>query len=262
MRHILAVLLCACGSPVALEDAAVEPPDDMATPRDAVTQDHRAPLDLVAVVDGAAPEDMAQPDLAVVEDMAVGADLLPEADLNPGPHAQAASAFTLDADGWIPVQIIAPALRHSPGVPYVAKWHPSGGNGDDGCLYVDATGTTTYWQAPAKFLGNKSVAYGGSLTFSLKSPMLPYFDQDVILVGGNIVAVHQLSKITVKTWNNYGVPLYAGSWHKDTDYGDLLTEAELRLVLGNLTMLRIRAGAIGVGFSGAAWLDNVSLYRQ
>jgi len=239
MRHILAMLLCACGSPVALEDAAVEPPD-LAPPRDAVTQDRRAPLDLVAAVDEAAP-----------------IDLLSEADLAQGSRVVASSEFTTDDEGWQLVKGVLPAFPAGTGVTFSPKWHPSFGN-HGGCIYNDATGVDAFWQAPTTFLGNKAAVYGGVLRFSFKG-QLPCCGSDLVLIGGGITATRQIPMRANLLWEQYTVSFASSDWHHDTYYGEALEEWELRAVLADLTMLRIKSGGAGVGVNGAAFLDDVSL---
>ena len=85
-------------------------------------------------------------------------------------HAQlAVSTFGTDADGWV-VADRSELDLHFIGTRPVIHITPGGNPGG----FLQASDTTTnwwYWRAPAKFLGDKSIAYGGSLSFDLISDM-------------------------------------------------------------------------------------------
>lgn len=117
-----------------------------------------------------------------------------------------------------------------------------------------------YWNAPAKFHGNLSQAYGRVLTFQLKSNLIenPTDDIDVSLVGGGLTLVFDTAYNPGQNWTPYTIPLLETSgWRKDRLTGQRPTAAEMRKVLGAVTKLRIRGDYIfGADSTG---LDNVEI---
>jgi alkaline phosphatase D len=69
------------------------------------------------------------------------------------------STFDIDSDGWSAIGDSAAPVQ----------WVAAGGNPGGHIEILDAVlGGVTYFQAPAKFLGNKSAALGTALTFDLR----------------------------------------------------------------------------------------------
>lgn len=123
------------------------------------------------------------------------------------------------------------------------------------------------FSAPASFLGNRSSAYGGNLTFSLSQEGLgnQVDTSDVVLVGGGLTLVFDAgaNPAFFTDWTAYSVSLLASAgWRVGTLGGANATEAELQQVLANLAELRIRGeyqGGANSPFADTGRLDGVSL---
>ncbi len=156
------------------------------------------------------------------------------------------STFDTDADGWT---VTGDATG--------PNWQASGGNPGG---YIQATdtgqGLVSYWNAPAKFLGNQSAA--NRLSFDLwQTPTTNQFNSpDVILIGGGITLQLNINHPS-NTWTSYPVALTpaAGWWNQTANAP--ATQANIQTVLSSLTSLQIRAEYSGdLDTDG---LDNVIL---
>ena len=166
--------------------------------------------------------------------------------------AKTVSAFSADADGWT---IVGDAQASSVKPDYSG----TGGN-PDGLISAkdDVTGGVWYFQAPAKYLGDNSATYGKILKYDLKvTPITdPFDDTDVVLEGGGKRLVFDTSPAPGTDWTAYKVPLSESSgWEKDSLTGAAPTADELKAVLANLTLFRIR-GEFNTGPDTGS-LDNV-----
>jgi hypothetical protein len=139
----------------------------------------------------------------------------------------------------------------------------TGGNGGGFLQITDqALGTTIYFVAPSKFLGNQSAAYAGSLSFDLQQSYdTNYFADDDVLLTGNgttLAYFHGLNPAIGSSWTTISVPLTASAgWKVGTYTGAAATEAQLQSVLANLTALWIRPEfQVGPDVDG---MDNVKL---
>lgn len=161
------------------------------------------------------------------------------------------SSFTTDDEGWT-------TSLDAEGNP-TPRWSASGGNPDGYVSARDSLGNVKwYWQAPPKFLGDLSAAYGTALTFDMRqsSQVNPTNDVDVILVGAGMRLVFDTPYNPTTSWTSYRVPLtVSGGWKKDSLNGPAPTREEMVAVLGSLTELRIRGDYI-FGQSECS-LDNV-----
>jgi hypothetical protein len=121
----------------------------------------------------------------------------------------AQSTFDTDRDGWLVKDLPFP----TPGAPpvelmtFMPTQQPTGGNPGGRLTFADPTGNTWYWFAPAKFLGNKLGAYGGTLSFDLimTGTGTAYDEEDVILVGGGLTLVFTLPGRPGTTFTSYHV---------------------------------------------------------
>lgn len=120
----------------------------------------------------------------------------------------------------------------------------SGGLNNSGFIesYDLGQGTYWYWNAPAGFLGDKSAAYNGHLTFYLRQNYtnLQSNKDDLILVGGGITLVFNTAYNPGISWTSYDVPLQESYGWKDKATGLLASQAQMQTVLANLETLRIR----------------------
>ena len=168
----------------------------------------------------------------------------------PQPIPLAVSTFDVDAEGWT---VTGDAISAIPN--YVS----SGGNPGG---YISATdnesGGIWYWQAPAKFLGNISEAYGQTLRFELRQSALTQQrdDNDVVLKGPGGTFYYNTPYNPGKTWTSYAVVLSETSGWTKSD-GSIPTEAEMKALLSNVDTLRIRGEYRSASDTGD--IDNVVL---
>ncbi len=165
--------------------------------------------------------------------------------------AVVASTFDSSADGWI---ISGDATSGLP------TFLAAGGN-PGGHIEADdsVSGGIWYFQAPGKFLGDLSGAYGELLQFDLKQvgSGAQISRDDVILNGGGIeLTLDTLANpLPVGEWVSYSVRLdESESWMNG---GATATAGDLLTVLSSLDRLRIRGEYINGSDTGS--LDNVSV---
>lgn len=156
--------------------------------------------------------------------------------------ADGVDGWTIFADGSGPVYV------------------PSGGNPGGYITTTDqGAGGIVYWVAPAKFLGDKSAAFGGSITFDLRQSVTgsQFVDANplVRLIGNGTVLSFAGSGPSF-VFTSYSIPLVAAAgW---TSGGVAASDAQLQNALDNLTDFRIRAEfAFVVGDVND--LDNVAI---
>jgi len=177
--------------------------------------------------------------------------------------ARAGSGFAGDAEGWT-ITGDAQADRVE------ADYDGTGGNPDGLISAVDdVTGGIWYFQAPAKYLGDASAAYGRFLTFDLKTTYVydPFDSFDVILAGaGKVLVFNTPINPATDRWTSSKVPLKeASGWAVIGAVGDSYpadfstlpapSEADVRAVLGDVDQLLIR-GEFNTG-PDTGFLDNV-----
>lgn len=117
-----------------------------------------------------------------------------------------------------------------------------------------------YWQAPAKFLGDRSASYGSPLAFwTYQRERDPHFwADDVILTGGGKTLVLRLYTLPQKDWRKVEVRLDESEPWYVQEPRKLATGEEIRAVLKDLRRLAIRADyRLGADLVG---LDNVKLF--
>ena len=161
----------------------------------------------------------------------------------------AESTFDADDEGWTAVGTVE--LSHE-----AQSGHPGG------CVAGTDTWGWSYpgWQAPPKFLGDLSPAYGGTLDFEQTELVVPgqYDSQDVVLVGGGLKLVFGASYDPRPGWTSYSVPLHeSADWRRNSVDGPPATREDLLTVLSDLKALRIR-GDYPDGWDECG-LDNVVL---
>jgi hypothetical protein len=161
------------------------------------------------------------------------------------------SDFASDTEGWL---LFGDATTSVPG--FVAAGGNPGGylHGSD-----QTVGGVWYWQAPAKFLGNRSLSFGQTLSFDLRmrgSGSL-FEDSDVRLEGGGQSLHVDLSPVPQNVpWTSYSVALNeSGGWRVGSFNGAAATDAQIQQALTNLAALRIRGEFISGPDNGD--LDNV-----
>jgi hypothetical protein len=141
-------------------------------------------------------------------------------------------------------------------------WNATAGNPGGHISRTDPQAVTTfYWNAPSKFLGDVSTAYGGTLSYDVRhSGGTLYNAADVYLIGGTtpLTLVFDAAAQPTTAWTPFTIPLSEGQWRIGSLSGAFATEQQLRDVLSALTALRIRGEYID-GTSETGRLDNVSL---
>ena len=167
----------------------------------------------------------------------------------------ASSTFDTGADGWNTVNW--DGFGSSSGVTY----HPSGGNPggfiSTGDMYGD-----TFWKAPSKFIGDRSSAYGGTLSYDIMTTTPPdWVMYDIYIVGNGNTISYTFNNSPTANWKHYSVELNEGKgWKSGLVYqsgGTDATAAQIQNVLANVTDIRIRA-EFTYG-SDNTYLDNVVL---
>lgn len=177
-----------------------------------------------------------------------------------GKTTTTSSTFDTNTEGW--------TIFGDAQVEYVA----SGGNLGGYISATDqSTGITWFFEAPTKFLGNISAAYGQLLTFELKqsrtdnqndvntgdaifnSNIIP----DIVLVKDELMLLYNFPGSPGTSWTPHSVRLDEfDGWRNDAT-GHPATQVELITVLSSLTALWIR-GEYRSG-SDTGGLDNVIL---
>lgn len=147
-----------------------------------------------------------------------------------------ASNFDSGAEGWN-------ALNGAANFAWVA----SGGDPGGHIQANDFSGDTLwFFAAPSAYLGDVLAAYGGSLSFALKSdsisPPLATPHSDVQLLGVNgVLLAFGGDAVPVGDWTSYNIALVAdGSWKVGSVSGPAATAADFAGVLSDLRALRIR----------------------
>ncbi len=149
--------------------------------------------------------------------------------------------------------------------PYAVEYQTNGGlNG--GCIKATDQWAYSnfYFSAPARFLGNKSNYYGGTLSFS-KLHTLHGHDPfgslgDVVLVGNDRVLVCDVfpDPTACTGWTNHLVRLdETARWRLNRLAGAAPTAAEIQAVLAQLSAIYIRGEFFD--YTDDCWLDNVVL---
>jgi hypothetical protein len=166
---------------------------------------------------------------------------------------QARSAFDANSEGWLVSTAAGDQIARS-------AYNATGGNG--GGYISAANGLVSdpwYWEAPGRYLGDQSCAYGEALTFDLKQSSTggEFNAADVILVGPSVTLVYDMPQNPGTVWTPFSVPLTADSGWVKHGTSTAPTEAEMLAVLSGLQALRIR-GQYRTGVDIGS-LDNVNL---
>ena len=202
--------------------------------------------------------------LALALSCAAGAEPSP-ADLQPGTEKPvdsliAFSRFDSGDEGWRIIDIpdngpYDKCLRPT------KPTHNAGAGSPAGCISsTDPGADNFYWDAPSAYLGDKLDAYGGALSFDMKSEGGNYFDMgDIVLIGAGLVLVYDIPNNPGPNWATFSVPMIEGGWKNGSPNGPPVSVAEFRKALSQLTALRIR-GEYRWG-AETCYLDNVRLVK-
>ncbi len=167
---------------------------------------------------------------------------------------QIVSTFDTDRDGWTAIDSQTGANP---------TYQSTGGNSGGFIQVIDGVaGTATYYNAPAKFLGDRSASYGAFLRFDLQVSVIPNSNTaGARLIGGGITLVKLLSILpaVAPTWTSYSMRLdISENWRVGSTTGPVATEAQIRTVLASLTGLAIN-GEYNTAAADSGGLDNVVL---
>jgi len=146
------------------------------------------------------------------------------------PYLLVATDFATGAGGWI----------SQPGGGVV---HVGADQVDDGSLSMQSSAPSgpRYFAAPVAYLGNKSAFLGGSLSFSLRSPIPGAGPVDVMIQGAGLTLIRVVGVQPGVSWRNYSASLLPdGMWRVGESNGPAATRDQLALVLGSLESLLIR----------------------
>lgn len=146
----------------------------------------------------------------------------------------ATSTFDADADGWT-------ILGEAEGPTFHATGGKSGG-------YISATDPpgssgTSYWRAPARFLGNQAQAFNGKLSYDIRDigPGRTFADPDVSVQGGGLVLEYRQKKRPKgKAWAHFSVKLNGKKGWIDTSNGRKATSLQMQTALASLNALLVR----------------------
>lgn len=161
------------------------------------------------------------------------------------------NTFDTDDEGW---NIFSDARDF--------QWASGVGNPPGSVFAIDITsGAWWYFRAPDALLGNKSAAYGGTLSWQINCNARDASNNtipDVVLIGAGMTLVYDLPQPVVNVWHPYSVSLVeTAGWRISSFTGAVPTEAQFRAVLANLTVMRL-SGEFRTG-ADQAYLDNVAL---
>jgi gliding motility-associated-like protein len=169
-------------------------------------------------------------------------------------RGQIVSTFDTDRDGWTAIDSQTGANP---------TYQSTGGNSGGFIQVVDGVaGTATYYNAPAKFLGDRSASYGAFLRFDLQVSIAPNSNTaGARLIGGGITLVKLLSVLpaVAPAWSSYSMRLdISENWRVGSTTGPVATEAQIRTVLASLTGLAFN-GEYNTAAADGGGLDNVVL---
>lgn len=167
------------------------------------------------------------------------------------------SSFDVDDEDW---RITGDAQSGS----VLPDYHSTGGN-PDGYISADddVQGGTWYFQAPSKFHGDFSQAYGTDIEFDLRqSNTSSQFDNvDIFISGSGTTLVYDTAYNPSTTWTSYSVLLTeASGWKISSLGGSMPSQSQFNSVLSNITDIKIRGEYRSGPDTGS--LDNVTLVPE
>ena len=126
------------------------------------------------------------------------------------PAQNISSTFNTNAEGWT-------VINDPVGTVSLPTYNPTGGS-PGGCISkfegaLSLPGLTLFFVAPPKYLGNKSWAFGNSLSFDIRSERTAtttFSDDNIVLEGSGITLFFNIPTPPT-TWTHIDCPLVQGS---------------------------------------------------
>jgi hypothetical protein len=173
----------------------------------------------------------------------------------------AQSTFDNSAEGWL-VKDLDPSFSTIVGT-YTPTFQTIGGNPGGFISQTDPGPNAWFFSAPAKFLGDQSTAFGGSIRWNIKTDIIgSNLVPSIMLVGQSVTLFYPTlqkpgTSFTDPT-SQFSVPLIPSGWRINNPQTGLQpTDIQFQQVLGNLSAIRL-LGDWGNGFETTG-LDNVVL---
>lgn len=183
--------------------------------------------------------------------------------------ALASSSFDGDAEGWVVEDFVETFYGSgSFGNPpvtvgsYSPGYGPSGGNPDGYITMTDPSENWFWFSAPITFLGDKSAAFGGSISLDMRIHPDPgtigtVFPMVILVGGGN--TLFAITDFPGDVFSQFEIPLTPCAWRVGNyATGQSPSATELLAVLGDLDALYISGD--WVDGTETADLDNVGVY--
>ncbi|MCE7971215.1 MAG: hypothetical protein DYG93_06075 [Leptolyngbya sp. PLA2] len=173
------------------------------------------------------------------------------------------STFDTGTEGWVVSDsMLPPSEISTAGALHVLGFGNPGG-------FITVPGTfdpgEAAFVAPAKFLGNKTGAIGGTfLTLDRRvwdpphnnNPQQVDYAYDITISGNGVILGYDLPPTTLR-WSSYSVPIGVGMGWTNLDTNLPATLGDITAALSALDDLRIRANLNDIGVNSG--LDNVVL---
>jgi hypothetical protein len=185
------------------------------------------------------------------------------------------SAFDAGDEGWSSFSfagVSEPDFANASGGASAVSFTSAAGNPAGSIERTDPDGGWQYFVAPAAFLGDRSAALGGTLTFQqqrrdslLLPPTAPSALAAISDGATTLVYANSASAPALGAWRDYSVSLApnAAGWFVGSASGPAATGAQFAGVLANLSGLWLAgewfAGAISTNEPETIALDNVVL---
>lgn len=164
------------------------------------------------------------------------------------------STFDTDRDGWT----VSGDAQNGTGIPD----HRMTGGNPGGYISADddGSGQAWFWQAPAKFMGNQSAAYNGTLTFDSKQDPNGgnQFDyHELVLSGNGITLLFNTLNHPGRDWTHFDVSLNESAGWLKQENNQPPTAVEMQKTLAAVENLAIRGEYSDWYDTGG--LDNVAI---
>ncbi len=178
-------------------------------------------------------------------------------------QAQITSTFSADADGWT---FVNASNVTSPGTFQNTNGNPGG--------FVSATYAASqtngfqHWIAPIKFNGNHLTrSLGMNLTFNIQQSQAgtnSHVNGDVRIetTSGALVYSLPTKPVTAPAWSSYSLKLdETQGWRFNSTSGALATREQIKIILRNITAIKIR-GTYITNATYTSGIDNIVLEQR